>query len=372
MVQEQEAVTIGIEEEYHIVDADSRELSPSAVSLLRRAQSELGERVQPELRLSQIEVETPVCTTLQQARAHVSRLRRATINAAEQEGKRIMSAGTHPFSHWRGQPVTPKERYEELASDYQQLTREQTISGCHVHIGLADREIAVQVMNRARSWLAPLLALSASSPYWLGDDTGYASYRTEIWSRWPISGPPLPFHGAQEHAHLARTLIAIGAIEDTTKIYWDLRLSERFETIELRIADACPLVEETVMIAGLIRAIIRTCYEQVRRREAFTPVRHEVLRVAHWHAARYGLSQTLVDVHRNQLVPADVLLEDLLQFSKEALEATGDWEEVASQVRLTLQHGNGAMRQRAVYQRTGDLKAVVDFLVGETAHNVAL
>ncbi|GAC1680145.1 MAG: glutamate--cysteine ligase [Ktedonobacteraceae bacterium] len=365
----QEEFTLGIEEEYHIIDPASRELSPSALPILERAKHVLGERVQPELRLSQIEIGTPVCHTLTEAREHLQRLRHEVIKAAQQEGKEIASAGTHPFSHWRGQPVTPKERYQDLASDYQQLTREQTISGCHVHVGLNDREIAVQVMNQARPWLAPLLALSASSPFWLGEDTGYASYRTEIWSRWPISGPPLHFTSLQEHAELAQALIAIGAIEDTTKIYWDLRLSERYKTIEMRIADACMLADEAVMIAGLIRAIIRTCYEQVLRQESFTPVRHEVLRVAHWRAARYGLSDRLVDVHSAQLVPAQVAIEHLLQFAKNSLQATGDWEEVSSLAHQTLQHGNSATRQREVYQRTGSMRDVVDFLVAETARN---
>ncbi|MBA2680274.1 MAG: carboxylate-amine ligase [Ktedonobacteraceae bacterium] len=365
----QEEFTMGVEEEYHIIDPDSRELSPSALPILERAKHVLGERIQPELRLSQIEVETPVCSTLAEVRSHLQRLRRETISAARQEGKQIASAGTHPFSHWRGQPVTPKERYESLAIDYQQLTREQTISGCHVHVGLHDREIALQVMNRARSWLAPLLALSASSPYWLGEDTGYSSYRTEIWSRWPISGPPLAFTSLQEHNALAQDLINIGAIQDTTKIYWDLRLSERFETIEMRVADACMHIDDAVLIAGLIRAIIRTCYEQVIRQESFTPARHEVLRVAQWTAARYGLSEKLVDVQVAQLVPAQELIEKLLQFTKDALNATGDWEEVSSLAHQTLQQGNSATRQREVYQRTGSLQSVVDFLVTETASN---
>lgn len=365
----QEEFTIGVEEEYHIIDPESRELSPSALPILERAKHVLGERVQPELRLSQIEVETPVCHTLAEVRGHLQRLRHETIKAAEQEGKQIASAGTHPFSHWRGQPVTPKERYESLASDYEQLTREQTISGCHVHVGLHDRELALQVMNRARPWLAPLLALSASSPYWLGEDTGYASFRTEIWSRWPISGPTLHFASLQEHAELAQALIAIGAIEDTTKIYWDLRLSERFETIEMRVADACMLVDEAVMMAGFIRAIIRTCYAQAIRHESFTPVRHEVIRVAHWRAARYGLTEKLVDIDSMQLIPAQELIEKLLQFTKEALSTTGEWEEISTLAHQTLQQGNSAARQREVYQRTGSMKNVVDFLVTETARD---
>jgi len=368
----QEEFTIGVEEEYQIIDPDSRQLSPSALPILERAKHILGERVQPELRLSQIEIGTPVCHTLPEVRGHLQRLRREVMSAAQQEGKQIASAGTHPFSHWKEQPVTPKERYQDLASDYQQLTREQTICGCHVHVGLQDRDIAIQVMNRARVWLAPLLALSASSPFWLDEDTGYASFRTEIWGRWPISGPPQPFTSLQEHADLAQALIAIGAIEDTTKIYWDLRLSERFSTIETRVADACMTIDDAVMLAGLTRAIIRTCYEQVLQQVDFTPVRQEVLRVAQWRAARYGLSEKLVDLSSPQLIPAQDLIEKLLQFTKEALDATGDWEEVSSLARQTIQRGNSATRQREVYQSTGSMKSVVDFLVTETARDTSV
>ncbi len=372
MASSQETFTIGVEEEYQIIDPSSRQLSPSAFSILARAEHALGQQIQPELRLSQVEVATPVCQTLADVRWQVQHLRHEAISAAMQDGKQIASASTHPFSHWREQPVTPKERYLDLASDYQLLTREQTICGCHVHVSLHDRSLAVQVMNRARVWLAPLLALTASSPFWLGEDTGYASFRTEIWSRWPISGPPLLFDSLQEHAELAQALIAIGAIEDTTKIYWDLRLSERFETIETRVADACLTVDEAVMVAGLVRALIRTCYEQVIRQETFTHVRPEVLRVAHWRAARYGLSEQLVDVNALRLVPAQELIEAFLNELKDALQVAGDWEEVSSLVHQIVQNGNSATRQRAIYQRTGHLEDVVDFLVAETAKDTYL
>jgi len=372
MTSFQETFTIGVEEEYQIIDPSSRQLSPSALSLLSRAKQNLGQQVQPELRLSQVEVATPVCQTLADVRNHVQRLRREVIDAARQEGKQIASVSTHPFSHWQEQPVTPKERYLDLASDYQQLTREHTICGCHVHVSLHDRNLAVQVMNRARIWLAPLLALTASSPFWLGEDTGYASFRTEIWSRWPMSGPPPLFNSLEEHTQLAQALIAIGAIEDTTKIYWDLRLSERFETIEMRVTDACLTVDEVVMVAGLIRAIIRTCYEQAIRQDAFTQVRPEVLRVAHWRAARYGLSEKLVNVKALCLIPAQELIEVLLDEVKDALLVAGEWEEVSSLVHHIVQNGNGATRQREVYRRTGHLEEVVDFLVRETAKGTSV
>ncbi len=369
MPSSQEAFTIGVEEEYQIIDPLSRQLSPAAFAILRRAERKLHDQVQPELRLSQIEVGTPICHTLADVRSHLRDLRRTVISAARQEGKEIASVATHPFSHWSEQPVTPKARYQALASDYQQLTREQTICGCHVHVGLQDRDVAIGVMNRACIWLAPLLALTASSPFWLGEDTGYASYRTEIWGRWPISGPPLLFASFQEHSELAQALIAIGAIEDTTKIYWDLRLSERFATIETRVADSCMTLDEAVMHAGLVRAIIRTCYEQVMAEKSFAPVRPEIIRVAQWRAARYGLDEKLVDIASLSLVPARELIEKLLEFIQPALVAEGDWEEVSAAVQRVLQYGNSAVRQREVYQRTGQMESVVDFVVAETARD---
>jgi YbdK family carboxylate-amine ligase len=189
--QHAETFTLGVEEEYQIINAETRELRSDAKAVLPRAQRELGEQaedVQNELYLSQIEIATPVCETLADVRHDLQRMRGALIAAAAKRGDRIAAAGTHPFSHWENQQVTPKQRYQELSDDFQQIVRELIIFGCHVHVGLEDREIAVQVMNRVRVWLAPLLALSSSSPFWLGEDTGYASFRTELWSRLPMSG----------------------------------------------------------------------------------------------------------------------------------------------------------------------------------------
>lgn len=187
-----------------------------------------------------------------------------------------------------------------------------------------------------------------------------------------MSGPPPLFNSLEEHTQLTQALIAIGAIEDTTKIYWDLRLSERFETIETRVTDACLTVDEAVMVAGLIRAIIRTCYEQAIRQDAFTQVRPEVLRVAHWRAARYGLSEKLVNVKELCLIPAQELIEVLLDEIKDALQVSGEWEEISSLVHYIVQNGNSATRQREVYQRTGHLEEVVDFLVRETAKGTSI
>lgn len=368
----QAAWTIGVEEEYQIIDATTRELRPQAGRILPDVQPILGDEVQPELKLSQIEIASPVCATLGDVRAALVRSRRTVIEAATRHGAQIGAAGTHPFSDWRTQPITPKARYQATAHGYQRLAHELIIFGCHVHIGLSDREAAIQVMNRARIWLTPLLALAANSPFWQGEDTGYASFRTELWSRWPLAGPPLLFESYAEYAALVQALIATGSIEDATRIYWDIRLPAHHETIEFRVTDVCLTVDEAVMISGLTRALVRVCYEQALREEPFATVRPEILRVAHWHAARYGLEAALIDVEAAQVVPASELIERFLAFVRPALEAEGDWDEITAQVQETLHHGNGAQRQRAAYQRSGRWEDVVDLIVTETAAGVTL
>lgn len=359
--------TIGLEEEYQIIDATTRHLRPRAQQVLPDAQATLGTAVQPELKLSQLEIASSVCATLAEVRAALVQARRAMSAAAVAHGARIGAAGTHPFSDWHAQPVTPKARYHAALYDYQYLARELVIFGCHVHVGLSDREAAIQVMNRARVWLTPLLALAANSPFWLGEDTGYASFRTELWSRWPLAGPPLLFASHAEYAALVQTLIAMGSITDATHIYWDVRLPEQHPTVEFRVADVCLTIDEAVMIAGLTRALARTCYEQALRDEPVPAVRPEVLRVAHWQAARYGLEGKLFDLGAAEVVPAHELITRFLMLVRPALEAAGDWDEVSAQVQETLVRGNGAQRQRAAYQRAGRWEDVVDLIVGETA-----
>ena len=371
MLSQSEEFTIGVEEEYQIINPETRELRSRVEQVLPKAQDVLGEQVQPEAQRSQIEIGTPICKTLADVRSELIRLRREVIAAAQKDGNQIAAAGTHPFSHWDEQQLTPKDRYFTLMRDYQQLTRELVIFGCHVHVGISERELAIQVMNRSRVWLSPLLALAASSPFWLGTDTGYASYRTEIWSRWPISGPPLIFESVAEYEALVNALVETKSVEEATKIYWDVRLSERFPTIEFRVTDVCQTVDEAVMVAGLVRALARTCYEQAIQDKLFPAVRHELIRAAHWRAARYGLDEDLIDIGAMKTVPARELVESFLSFVRPALEEYGEWEEVSSLVRETMQRGTGAARQRDVYKQTGRLEDVVDLIIRETTQGIS-
>ena len=368
MSRKSEEYTLGVEEEYQIIDPETRGLSPRGEGLLRRTRQTLGEEeVVPELHASQIEALTPVCRTLSEMRAELLRLRRAVIGAATKEGFRIAVASTHPFSHWQEQPITPKQRYLELIERERQLAEEQVVFGFHVHVGLSDREAALQVMNHARVWLAPLLALSANSPFWLGEDTGYASYRTQMWSRLPTAGSPAPLSSLAEHDALIGALVASGGAAEPTQVYWDIRLPEKLETVEIRVADACSRVDEAVMLAGLSRALVRTCRERAELGEPYPEARPELLRTAHWVASRYGLDADLVDLEARRAVPAREVIEALVAFTRPALEEHGDWEEVSTIVHETLGRGNGAGRQRRAYERAGRLEDVVDMLIEETA-----
>lgn len=362
--------TIGIEEEYQIVDGETGELRSRARDVLPRARVEAGDEVQSELYQSQIEIASRVCGTLAEVRAELVRLRRAVIGAAAKDGGRILAAGTHPFSDWRDQQTTPKDRYRRSVLKYEQITRELVIFGCHVHVGMPDRESGLAVLNRARLWLAPILALSASSPYWLGTDTGYASYRTQLWNRLPIAGPPASFDSLVEYQSLVTALVSTGSIIDDSRIYWDLRLPAKQDTIEFRATDVCTTVDEAVMVAGLVRALASAALEAAERDEPYTPVRLELLRAAHWRAARYGMERELIDLHAMTPVPAGELVEQLLAHLRPALEDAGDWDEVTEVVEQVRIDGTGARRQRDAYRRTGTLQGVVEFIAEETERGV--
>ena len=371
MSETTEDFTIGVEEEYQIVDTHTRELRSQRARMLPDAQEAVGQEVQAELYLSQIEIGTPICRSIAEVRAELVRLRGGVIAAAEREGKRIAAAGTHPFSHWEDQQLTPKARYVGIAQDYQQLAREQLIFGCHVHVGIHDPEAVIQVMNRARGWLAPLLALAANSPFWLGADTGYASFRTEIWRRWPMAGTPRVFASRAEYDRLVEALVKTESITDGTKIYWDVRPSARFKTIEFRVTDVCMTVDEAVMIAGLVRALAQTCYAQAISDEPINHARPELLRAAKWRAARYGLDADLIDTEAERAVPASELIEKFLAYLRPTLEENKEWDEVAALVRETIRRGTGATRQRETFARRGSFEETVDFIVAQTAQGVA-
>ena len=364
-----EEYTIGVEEEYQIVDPETRGLVSDSDSVLERAWPALGDQVEPEMLASQIEVMTPVCHTLPDVRRELSRLRRGIIQAAEEEGRWISAASTHPFSNWEDQDFTPNNRYRRIKESFGRLAEMQLSFGFHVHVGLGDREAAVEILNRLRVWLAPLLALSANSPFWQGEDTGYASYRTQIWGRFPTAGPAGYLGSLAAHDSLVKSLVESGSVLDVASIYWDARLPEKHDTVEIRVADVCSKLDETIMLTGLARALVHECHERSRRGEPCPNPRPELVRAAHWRASRDGLDSELIDLEAGRSVPAREIIQNLLDFTRPALEDFGDWEEISALVTGTLKHGNGASRQRAAYERAGNLEDVVDMLVRETAQD---
>jgi carboxylate-amine ligase len=366
--------TIGVEEEYQIVDAQTRALKPRGSRLLHQLPGEIEEQAANELFSSQIEIGTTICNSLSDIRGELARLRGAVIKTAQQNGDLILASSTHPFAMPQNEQITPKARYLNMAEDYQYLAREFLICGCHVHIGISDQEMAIEVMNRARGWLAPLVALAANSPFWQGEETGYASFRTEVWRRWPMAGSPQVFSSRAEYDALVRTLIETDSISDETKIYWDIRPADRFQTLEFRATDVCLSLDEAVMIAGLVRALARTCHEQAitdaERGAVFIPTRPELLRAAEWRAARYGIGGELIDVRAGKSVAARELIENFLQFLRPALEDDGDWQEVSELVIRVLENGNGAMRQRKAYEKNARFEDVVDYIAQQTAQGI--
>jgi glutamate---cysteine ligase / carboxylate-amine ligase len=362
--------TVGVEEEYQLIDPDTRALRPSSLSVLP-AHSDADERIQPELHTSQIEIGTPICRDLADVRAEVAALRREVIAAAERQGARVGAAGTHPFSRWEDQEITPTERYRMLEDHYQHVARETVTFGSHVHVGIEDPDAVVEIMNRARVWIPPLLALSATSPYWYGADTGYASFRSEIVRRWPLSDVPHRFDSRAEYEALVQDLVAAGCIEDATQIYWDMRPSDRYSTFEFRATDVCMTVDEAVMVAGLVRGLARACWGEAVKGVAPVAIRPELLLAAKWRASRHGLSGELIDPRRSRAVPAAALVGELLDYLRPSLEEAGEFEETSWLVYETLRRGTGAQRQRDAFARSGRLEDVVDLVVEETARSTA-
>ena len=359
--------TLGVEEEYQLLDAESGDLRPANMAVLESAAPAMGDTVHAELMRSQIEVSTPVCHSLEQVDTELRALRRRLGAVAATHGCRLGAAGSHPTAFWQNQEITPKARYVEMADELQQMARETLIFGCHVHVGIDDPELRIAVLNRIRPWLPVLVALSASSPFWAGRDTGYASYRTVVFRRWPTTGVPHRFAGFHEYQELVDCLVAAGAIEDATHIYWDVRPSARFPTLELRIADVCLTVDEAVTLAGMTAAMVSSARADALGGGEPPDPRPELLEAAVWRAARHGLEERLIDVEAGELRPAIEVVGDVLQTLRPAMEEAGTWDRVDDGVAQVLREGTGAERQRAAYRRRGRLGDVAHLIAEETA-----
>jgi len=337
-------VSLGVEEEFHVVAADSRRLVPEAPALLRRLPNDT---YTPEFRRSVIETNSAVHATLDDLHADLRRTRSTLADAADALGLAVVAAGTVPQGRTGDIAATADRRYAEMAEEYRQVADEQLICGAQVHVDVPDRDTAVRATAFVSPWLPTLLALTASSPFWLGADTGYASWRTMLWQRWPTAGPIGRFESAAEYDDTIATLVRSGVISDAGMVYYDVRPSAHQRTLELRIADACPRVETVVLIAGLFRALVVDACDAVREnRVDETIARPEVLRAATWRAARSGLEDQLVDPLTRKPAPAADVVHTLLTRMRPHLEAFGDWATVGMLVREQLARGSEANRLR--------------------------
>ncbi|GAA4679747.1 carboxylate--amine ligase/circularly permuted type 2 ATP-grasp protein [Frondihabitans cladoniiphilus] len=357
-------LTLGAEEELHLIDLSTRRLSARAPQLLSRLPSDL---YGAELQRTTVETNVPVVTNLSDLRREIVKLRRDLVDVAGQDGLGIAAAGTAPHSEFEDFELTATGRYGRMQEQYQMLVNEQLICGLQVHVGVADRDVAVQIAGRVAPVLPALLALSASSPYWNGQDTGYASIRSIIWQRWPSAGSTGPMADAAEYDTLVQDLIASGVIADAKMAYFDVRPSSHAPTLELRTCDATPIVDDAVLIAGLFRAAVRAAEQSIEEGRPYTPRAAPLHRAAMWQAARGGLSAELLDLaaHPSPL-PAGIAIRQVLDTLRPQLEALGDWDDVNQLVDATLARGNSADRQRAAFEERGEIADVVDLVVRET------
>jgi carboxylate-amine ligase len=363
------AFTVGVEEEFQIVDPDSWELRSHVSELLASGASALGDQIKPELHQSIVEVGTRICEDVAQLRSEILRTRRELVAAADRVGLRVAAAGTHPFSNWMDQMLSPGDRYQHLVEELQQLARSLLIFGLHIHVAVPDRSEAIDLMNAARYFLPHLLALSTSSPFWVGRDTGLKSYRTAIFRRFPRTGIPDRFGSWGEYENYVALLVQLHCIDNPKKIWWDLRPHPTFGTLEFRICDVPTDPRATLALAAVAQAIIVKLHRLYEKNQGFRLYRRTLIEENKWRAARWGLDGQLIDFGRRVEVPMRDLAIELLEFVDDVVDDLGSREE-ASYVRTILRDGTSADQQLRVFRETGDLRAVVRFLVEETRRGI--
>ena len=365
--------TFGIEEEYHLVDLATRNPASAPAALMTTLSGRLGEHFSPEFLRSQIEIGTPVLSSFKEARSELARLRREVATCALAHGLAPIAAGTPPIGRWSSLETTPKERYQELARDLAIVGQRLVICGMHVHVGIEDQDLRIDIMNQVRYFLPHLLMLSTSSPFWDGRDTGLKSYRLAVSQESPRKGLPGRFNGWDEYQRTIDVLVNAGVIEDASKIWWDLRPSARFPTLEMRITDVATRIDDAVTIAALYVSLCRMLYRLRRQNLSWRTYPVFLLEENRWRAQRYGVDGSLLDFGKGALVPYAYLLEEILELIREDADALGCSSEIA-RAREIAANGTSADRQLGVYRQTlaaggspdSAIRAVVDHLVTET------
>jgi glutamate---cysteine ligase / carboxylate-amine ligase len=378
MGREEPAFTIGVEEEYLLVDRETRALVVDPPkTLMAEAEEMCGEQVTTELLRSQIEVGTRVCNNVQEARQDLARLRRNIIEVADRHGLAPIAASTHPFSKWTEQKHTDKERYSDLTHEMQGAARRLVICGMHVHVGIGDDELRIDLMNQVSYFLPHLLALSCSSPFWAGRDTGLKSYRLTIFDALPRTGIPERFASWAEYQRHINILVDAGLIQDSTRIWWDMRPSARFPTLETRIMDVCTRLEDTIALTALLVCLLRMLYRLRTRNQRWRIYTPMLICENRWRAMRYSFDAGMIDLAKGEVVPFEKLIDEMLLHVSEDAEALGCEKELAD-VRRILSRGTSAHRQLKDYELerangasvADSLKSVVDTLIIDTAEGL--
>ena len=361
--------TLGVEEEFQIVDPQSGELRSHVSELLASSGPMLGDQIKREMHQSIVEVGTRICADVNELREEIFRNRRELASAAERVGLAVAAAGTHPFSRWEDQIISPGVRYDNIVEELQQLARSLLIFGLHVHVGLPDRSVMIDLMNEVRYFLPHLLALSTSSPFWMGRNTGLKSYRTTIFRRFPRTGVPDHFDSWSEYENYIQLLVDLHSIDDAKKIWWDVRPHPTFGTLEFRVCDVPTCPETAVMLGALVQAIVVKLYRLRIRNQGFRIYRRALIEENKWRAARYGLDGKLIDFGRRAEVPMRDLAVELLGFIDDVVDELGSRRAV-EHVHKVLREGTSADQQLAVYRQTGDLKSVVHHVIQQTREGV--
>lgn len=357
--------TIGVEEEFQIVDPETGELRSHVSQLMAATSPGLGDQVKPELHESIVEIGTKICSNVGELEAEMRRVRGELVRAAERTGLQVAAAGTHPFSSWIEQVISPGERYKNIVEELQQLARSLLIFGMHVHVAVPDRTTMIDLMNMARYFLPHVLALSTSSPFWMGRDTGLKSFRTTVFRRFPRTGVPDYFSSWSEYEEYVTLLVKLHCIDNAKKIWWDVRPHPTFGTLEFRICDVATRVDEAIAIAALIQAIVVKLHKLYTQNMGFRIYHRALIEENKWRAARWGVEGKLIDFGKQAEVPMQNLGEELLAFVDDVADDLGSRGALAP-IRRILREGTSAERQLRVYRETRDLKAVVRHLVEET------
>jgi carboxylate-amine ligase len=365
------SLTLGVEEEYQIIDPKTGELRSYITQILEEGKLTLKEQIKAELHQSMVEVGTEICQTPAHVRTELVKLRRSISELAARHGLVIAAAGTHPFSNWEQQEITPFERYLGVQNDMQDLARQLLIFGTHVHIGIEDRDFLIDAMNVSRYFAPHILCLSTSSPFWTGRQTGLKSYRSIIFRHFPRSGVPPLFQDWAEYNGMVDTMVRTKCIPDGSKIWYDVRPNHRYPTLEFRICDVCTKVDEAVCIAALFQAIIAKLWKLRRDNLTFRMYPKELIEENKWRAVRYGLDGKLLDLGKQKEVPVRELIHELIDwFLRDVIDELGTREQIEYAYKI-MEGGSSADRQLKTFGSTGSTRAVVDQLVHETQEGLA-